>query len=76
MKNFRSTQFNTWLIINSKVYVINYKIEIHDLLYFLKYTNPALVTEHNLKIVSKSEEKNRKVKSLDKIELVTIVGGG
>nr|YP_009550789.1 Thiamine biosynthesis protein [Eustigmatophyceae sp. Mont 10/10-1w]QAA11722.1 Thiamine biosynthesis protein [Eustigmatophyceae sp. Mont 10/10-1w] len=77
MNNYNSKNvFGTWIIINDNIYTINYNLSLKDVIQFLDYKNCALVSEHNQKIVTKYDEKFCTIKGLDKIEFVTIVGGG
>ena len=77
MNNLQSNKFfGSWLLINDEVYITNYKISIIDIISYFSAFNFSYATEYNLKIISEKEQEEKKIKNLDKIELVTIVGGG
>nr|YP_009550382.1 Thiamine biosynthesis protein [Characiopsis acuta]QAA11312.1 Thiamine biosynthesis protein [Characiopsis acuta] len=76
MNNPNNDQNGNWILINGEVYITNYKVTLLDLFQFLQKTKPGLITEHNQKIVSKEASKKTIVNHLDRIEFVTIVGGG
>lgn len=63
-------------VLNGETYIINQKISLLDLLRYFNYNDSLLVLEHNNLICEKSHWKTTFVEHLDKIEIVTIVGGG
>jgi thiamine biosynthesis protein ThiS len=65
-----------WVFINGQVHILNYKVSLYDLFMFIQKEKPALILEYNQRIVSKLQAKNIFLKHLDRIEFVTIVGGG
>jgi thiamine biosynthesis protein ThiS len=65
-----------WVLINGQVYILNYKVSLYDLFIFIQKEKAALILEYNQKIVSQLQAKNIFLKHLDRIEFVTIVGGG
>nr|YP_009551229.1 Thiamine biosynthesis protein [Vischeria sp. ACOI 3415]QAA12158.1 Thiamine biosynthesis protein [Vischeria sp. ACOI 3415] len=65
-----------WLLINGQVYVVNYKVSLSDLFEYLQKIKPGLITEYNQKILSIDLSKKTFLTHLDRIEFVTIVGGG
>jgi thiamine biosynthesis protein ThiS len=71
-----NNQNGNWILINGEVYIINYKVTLFDLFQFLQKTKPGLITEHNQKILSQDGSKKTILNHLDRIEFVTIVGGG
>lgn len=68
--------FLDWLKINDRIIVINYKISLNELISFLGSTKHSFVVEYNTIVISNSTYKTKIISSLDKIEFVTIVGGG
>ena len=78
MKIFKSkimTQLkNFWL--NGEEYHINKKISLLDLIDYFSYNNAILVLEYNGLICNKTKWKKIFIEDEDKIEIVTIVGGG
>jgi thiamine biosynthesis protein ThiS len=65
-----------WIFINGQVYILNYKVSLQELFMFIQKKNPGLILEYNQKIISQNQAKNVFLKHLDRIEFVTIVGGG
>ncbi len=65
-----------YFILNGETYTINQDISLFDLLIYLNYNDSLLVLEHNNLICEKNKWKLTFLKHLDKIEIVTIVGGG
>jgi thiamine biosynthesis protein ThiS len=65
-----------WIFINGEVHILNYKVSLYDLFVFIQKEKSALILEYNQKIVSQLQAKNIFLKDLDRIEFVTIVGGG
>nr|YP_010478701.1 Thiamine biosynthesis protein [Eustigmatophyceae sp. WTwin 8/9 T-6m6.8]UVI61006.1 Thiamine biosynthesis protein [Eustigmatophyceae sp. WTwin 8/9 T-6m6.8] len=65
-----------WIFINGQVYILNYKVSLQELFIFIQKKNPGLILEYNQKIISQNQAKNVFLKHLDRIEFVTIVGGG
>lgn len=76
MNALTKKQKDNWILINGEVYVINYRVQLFDLFQFLQKTTPGLITEHNQKILSKEASKKTILNNFDRIEFVTIVGGG
>jgi thiamine biosynthesis protein ThiS len=66
----------TWILINGEVYVINYPIHLVNLFEFIGDKKPGLITEYNQIIVKPEVSKKIILNNLDRIEFVTIVGGG
>ncbi|CAN0377556.1 unnamed protein product, partial [Ascophyllum nodosum] len=50
--------------------------QIYDLLQFLNYKKELIILEHNGKITNYFRIKSKYIKRSDKIEIITIVGGG
>lgn len=76
MKNILEHSSETWLFINGEVYIINYQISLFDFFQFLNHIKPGLISEYNQIILTKEISKTTFLKHLDRIEFVTIVGGG
>lgn len=66
----------TWILINGEVYVINYPIHLVNLFEFIGDKKPGLITEYNQIIARPELTKKIILNNLDRIEFVTIVGGG
>ena len=64
--------------LNGEKYYINSinKITILELLAYFNYNTALLVLEYNNLIYNKKDWKNTYINNNDKIEIVTIVGGG
>jgi thiamine biosynthesis protein ThiS len=71
------SKINTFLL-NGQKYHINkkYEITLHDLIGYFNYNTSLLVLEYNNLICSEKDWKNILITNEDKIELITIVGGG
>ena len=63
-------------LLNGQQYSIKQKINISDLMDYFNYETSLLVLEYNNVICNKKNWKNIYIKHQDKIEIVTIVGGG
>ena len=62
--------------LNGQSYYIKQDISLFDLINYFNYNNHLLVLEHNNLIQDKKNWRNIFIKDQDKIEIVTIVGGG
>lgn len=62
--------------LNGELYLTNNDINLFDLIIYFNYNDSLLVLEHNQFICSKEQWKTTFIKDSDKIEIVTIVGGG
>lgn len=69
------TQLKTFLL-NGKFYCTNDVINLSDLLLYFNYNESLLVLEYNSSICSKKLWNTVFIENNDKIEIVTIVGGG
>ena len=76
MKNKVSSISETWVLINGEVYVINYQVSLFDLFEFLGNMKPGLISEYNHIIITTETSKKTMLNHFDRIEFVTIVGGG
>ena len=63
-------------ILNGETYYIEQDINILELVNYFNYNVALLVLEYNNLICNKKNWSNILVKNNDKIEIVTIVGGG
>jgi thiamine biosynthesis protein ThiS len=62
--------------LNGQQYSTKQNINIFDLVSYFNYSDSLLVLEHNNLISNKKKWKEIFIKNHDKIEIVTIVGGG
>ena len=62
--------------LNGKKYFVKQVITISDLLKYFNYNRSLLVLEHNNLICNKANWDKVYIKNTDKIEIVSIVGGG
>nr|QYB18972.1 thiamine biosynthesis protein S [Climaconeis cf. scalaris]QYB19181.1 thiamine biosynthesis protein S [Climaconeis cf. scalaris] len=67
--------FNHFFL-NGKEYSTNYNLTILELLEYFNYDNGLIVLEYNNLIYRKNKWKNIFINNEDKIEILTIVGGG
>lgn len=67
---------NKFFLLNGQKYYIIEKITLFDLVNYFNYNDALLVLEHNSLICDKKKWENIFIKNQDKIEIVTIVGGG
>jgi thiamine biosynthesis protein ThiS len=63
-------------LLNGQRYSIKQKINLSDLINYLNYDKSLLVLEYNNVICNKKNWENIYISHQDKIEIVTIVGGG
>lgn len=63
-------------VLNGETYYIKKNINLFDLLIYFNYVNSILVLEYNKVICNKANWKSTFLQDQDKIEVVTIVGGG
>jgi sulfur carrier protein len=63
-------------LLNGETYYIEQKINIFDLITYFNYNTTLLVLEYNKSICDKTTWKDIFLQNDDKIEIVTIVGGG
>jgi len=62
--------------LNGETYSIDRQINLLDLINYFNYNDCLLVLEYNDLIYDKKKWKTTLIQDLDKIEIVTIVGGG
>lgn len=63
-------------VLNGETYRVNQAISLFDILVYFNYNDSLLVLEHNNFICEKPKWKTTFIENLDKVEIVTIVGGG
>jgi thiamine biosynthesis protein ThiS len=63
-------------LLNGQQYSIKQKINLSDLIDYFNYDTSLLVLEYNNVICNEKNWENIYIKHKDKIEIVTIVGGG
>ena len=61
---------------NGQKYITTYEATISDLIYYFGYNKSLLVVEYNHFICHKTKWDKTFIQKNDKIEIVTIVGGG
>lgn len=66
----------TYFTLNGYKYFTENKITIFELLNYFNYNSSLLVLEHNNLICAKKNWEKIVIKNNDRIEIVTIVGGG
>lgn len=76
MKNKITNASETWMLINGEIYTVNYKVSLFDLFEFLGNLKPGLISEYNQVILTPETSKKTTLNNLDRVEFVTIVGGG
>lgn len=69
------TQIKTFLV-NDQHYCIYDNITLLDLIQYFNYKDSLLVVEYNNLICNKTNWNKIQVEDQDKIEILTIVGGG
>jgi sulfur carrier protein len=62
--------------LNGQKYITTYKATISDLINYFGYNQSLLVVEYNQFICNKTDWDKISIQKNDKIEIVTIVGGG
>ena len=65
-----------YFLLNGETYKIDQTITLFDLVIYFNYNDSLLVLEHNHLICEKTKWKTTFLQDSDKIEIVTIVGGG
>ena len=69
------TQVKNFFLNNEEYRTVNC-INLYDLINYFNYNESLLVLEYNQVILDQIHWKTTFIKNLDKIEIVTIVGGG
>jgi len=62
--------------LNGQLYYTKQDITLFDVITYFNYNDSLLVLEHNNLICNKTKWKEIIIQDQDKIEIVTIVGGG
>ena len=70
MKNF------SYFFLNGNEYYIQSKITLLDLIQYFNYNESLIILEYNNVICKRKNWEHQRIKDKDKIEIVTIVGGG
>lgn len=65
-----------YFFLNGEKYLIESELNLIELMNYLNYDKTILVVEYNNLICERNEWNNVVLKNQDKIEIVTIVGGG
>lgn len=65
-----------YFFLNGQKYFTKSEIKISDLVDYFNYNTSLLVLEYNSLICNKKNWNQIQIKNNDKIEIVTIVGGG
>lgn len=65
-----------YFLLNGQKYFIKHSILLSDLLNYFKYNKSLLVLEYNDLICYKDKWNKTYIKNSDKIEIISIVGGG
>jgi sulfur carrier protein len=65
-----------YFFLNGQQYFTESELTILELIKYFNYNTSILVLEHNNFICNKKDWNNIYIKNNDKIEMVTIVGGG
>ena len=63
-------------LLNGQSYYTNQNITVFDLIQYFNYNDSLLVLELNKLICNKKNWQTTSINNQDKIEIVTIVGGG
>lgn len=65
-----------YFFLNGQQYKTNYNLTILELIEYFNFNTSLFVLEYNNQICNKKNWSNLFINSNDKIEIVTIVGGG
>jgi thiamine biosynthesis protein ThiS len=68
--------YSKYFFLNGQKYVTKSELTILDLVAYFNYYTSIFVLEYNSLICNKKNWNQIKIKNKDKIEIVTIVGGG
>jgi sulfur carrier protein len=68
--------FKKQFFVNGHQFYTNSTITLSDLIYYFNYTKSIFVLEYNNSICEKTQWNKISIRNNDKIEIVTIVGGG
>ena len=67
---------SNYFLLNGQKYYTKQTVNLFDLVNYFNYNDSLLVLEYNNFICNKKNWKEVYIKNNDKIEIVTIVGGG
>ena len=67
---------SNYFFLNGQKYSIKQTVNLFDIVNYFNYNESLLVLEHNNLICNKKNWRKTSVNNNDKIEIVTIVGGG
>nr|YP_009308892.1 thiamine biosynthesis protein S [Toxarium undulatum]AOS86635.1 thiamine biosynthesis protein S [Toxarium undulatum] len=67
---------NKHFFLNGKKYYTNKNKNLKDIINYFNYNSSLLIIEHNYIIRNKKDWSKIIIKNNDKIEIITIVGGG
>ena len=67
---------NKTFFLNGHKFSIYNELQIIDILYYFNYKNSLFVVEYNNLICNQKEWSKIKIQPNDKIEIISIVGGG
>nr|YP_009509363.1 Thiamine biosynthesis protein [Gracilaria vermiculophylla]AXI97013.1 Thiamine biosynthesis protein [Gracilaria vermiculophylla]QXU75216.1 Thiamine biosynthesis protein [Gracilaria vermiculophylla]WDZ68045.1 Thiamine biosynthesis protein [Gracilaria vermiculophylla] len=70
-----NNSYNT-IFINGQAFNCHVSTSLKELLIYLEFELHSIVVEHNERIIRLTELEKTFLKSQDKIEIITIVGGG
>lgn len=62
--------------LNGNHYRFYHQLTLHELLIYFNYSNKIFVVEYNNLICKQNDWKFKTLKNNDKIEIISIVGGG
>jgi sulfur carrier protein len=65
-----------YFTLNGQTYFTEYKLTLFELIHYFNYNSSLLVLEYNNLICAKQNWNKIVLKNNDRIEIVTIVGGG
>ncbi len=69
------TSYNT-IFVNGEAFNCFNSMSLYDLLVYLDFDTSRIVVEYNYKIISSDQFRNLLMNSNDRLEVITIVGGG
>lgn len=67
---------SNYFFLNGQKYFTKSEVKISDLIHYFNYNTSLFVLEYNSLICNKKNWNQIQIKNNDKIEIVTIVGGG
>lgn len=65
-----------YFFLNGQEYYIEYNLSILNLIHYFNYSTSLLILEYNYFIYTKEKWTDTFIKNNDKLEIITIVGGG